>query len=75
MPTSSSSTPDPENWSFDVTTALHDDMKGGGPYKTVRSRVTVSRQEFPSWVTAAQVAGCMACAIHGGMPTEILPRY
>ena len=66
---------DPENWSFDVTTALHDDMKAGGAYRTVRSRVTVSRQEFPSWPTASEVAGCMAVAVHGGMPIEILARY
>ena len=66
---------DPENWSFDVTTALHDDMKGGGRFRTVRSRVTVSRQEFPSWPTASEVAACMAVAHHGGMPIEILARY
>lgn len=66
---------DPIDWSFDVTTALHDDMKGGGKYKTVRSRVTVSRQEFPKWSTAAEVAACMAMAVHGGMAIEILARY
>ena len=66
---------DPIDWSFDVTTALHDDMKGGGGYRTVRSRVTVSREAFPKWTTAAEVAGCMAVCHHGGMPIEILPRY
>lgn len=66
---------DPKDWSFDVTTALHDDLKGGGVTRTVRSRVTVSRTAFPRWPAAAEVAGCMAVAIHGGMPIEILPRY
>lgn len=62
-------------WSFDVITARHDDVKEGGDYRRVRSRVTVSVAEFPSWTKAAQVAGCMAAAIHGGMPVDILPRY
>ncbi len=64
-----------DDWSFDIITAHHDDMKGGGPYRRRRSRVTVSRREFPSWCMAAEVAACMAVAIHGGMPTDILPRY
>lgn len=66
---------DPENWSFDVSTALHDDMNQGGNYKTVRSRVTVSRQEFPKWTTAYEVAANLAVAVHGGMPTQVLVRY
>lgn len=56
---------------FDVFTAHHDDIKGGG-YKEIRSRVLIS-EEFPSHEAFA-LAGCMAVAIHGGMPTRILPR-
>lgn len=66
---------DPENYEFDITTADHDDMKGGGPYKTIRSRVVVSRKEFPTYGIAAETAACLAVAIHGGMPTKIQPRY
>lgn len=58
---------------FDVFTALHDDIKGGG-FVERRSRILISDIEFPDWRIAAQVAGCMAVAIHGGMPTRILPR-
>lgn len=61
-------------WQFDVVTADHDDMKGGGGYPTVRSRVTICAVEFPNWRTAAQVAACMAMSIHGGMATDIYPR-
>lgn len=71
----SSSAPDPENWSFDVATALHDDMKGGGVYRETWSRITISRAEYPSWVTAYGVAACLAVAVHGGMPTQVLVRY
>ncbi len=67
--------PDPENWSFDITTALHDDMKGGGDFPRVTSRITISRQAFPSWRTAADTAAFLAACIHGGMPIEILARY
>lgn len=66
---------DPADWSFDVITALHDDMKGGGDYRRVYSRVVVSRAAFPSWTLAAETAGCMAVAVHGGMPLAILNRY
>lgn len=66
---------DPENWSFDILTAMHDDMKGGGVFVKKRTRVTVSRLEFPKWTTAAEVAACMAMAVHGGMATDILARY
>lgn len=62
-------------YEFDVTTALHDDMKGGGPYKTVRSRIVLSRSEFPSYGLAADMAACLAVAIHGGMATAVLPRF
>lgn len=50
-------------------------MKGGGGYKTVRSRVTVSREAYPTYGLAAGTAACIAVAIHGGMAVEILPRY
>lgn len=66
---------DPIDWSFDVETALHDDMKGGGPYRTRWSRVTISRDAYPRWEPAAEVAACMAVIRHGGMPIAILPRY
>lgn len=63
------------DYEFDVFTAKHDDMKGGGPYKEVRSRIIISATAFPTYGIAAETAGCMAVAIHGGMPTKILPRY
>lgn len=64
-----------EPYAFDVVTALHDDVKRGPDAPRVQSRVTVSADAFPDWRVAAQVAGCMAVAIHGGMPLAILPRY
>lgn len=66
---------DPENYSFDVITALHDDMKGGGLYRTVRSRIILSRRAYPTYGIASETAGCLAVAVHGGMPISILPRY
>lgn len=66
---------DPKNWSFDVTTALHDDIKGGGDYKTVRSRIVLSRTAYPTYGLASDTAACLAVAIHGGIPIETLPRY
>lgn len=36
-----------ENHHFDVFTALHDDIKGGGDYPRVWSRVIVSSSEYP----------------------------
>lgn len=65
----------PKIWEFDVITALHDDLKGGGDYPTQRSRVVISRDAFPRWEYAAETAGCMAVIRHGGMPIAILPRY
>lgn len=62
-------------YEFDVITARHDDMKGGGAFPKTRSRVVVSREAYPSYGAAAEVAGCMAVCVHGGMPIEILPRY
>lgn len=61
-------------WSFDVTTAHHDDVKRG-ILATRRSRVVISRVEHPDWRTAAPVAGALAVAVHGGMATSILARY
>lgn len=63
---------DPPNWQFDVATSLHDAVKVGVTEQRL-SRVTVSRQAFPSWVAAMDVAGCLAVAVHGGMPTRIDP--
>jgi hypothetical protein len=64
---------DPQNWSFDVLTSPHDDVKQGILCRT-HSRISISREAFPDWRIAAQVAGCMAVARHGGMPTSILIR-
>lgn len=61
-------------YQFDVITAHHDDMKDGGDYPTLRSRVTVSAAEFPNRHTAAEVAACMAMSIHGGMAINVYPR-
>lgn len=65
---------DPPMWRFDVFTSPHDDVKRG-ILDRVWSRVNVSRVEYPSWVDAYAVAAEMAVAIHGGMPTSVLPRY
>lgn len=62
-------------YEFDVFTADHDDIKGGGDYPTVRSRVIVSRDAYPTYGLASDVAACIAVAIHGGMPISVLPRY
>lgn len=59
---------------FDVFTALHDDMKGGGPYKQTWSRVIVSSTEFPHTTHAAEVACTLAVAVHGGMATACMLR-
>lgn len=66
---------DPENYVFDVTTADHDDVKGGGDYPTTRSRVVVSRKEYPTYGLASDVAACIAAATHRAMPIKITPRY
>lgn len=59
---------------FDVFTALHDDMKGGGRYPKVRSRVVVSATAYPHTTQAAEVACALAVAVHGGMATDCLLR-
>lgn len=66
---------DPPFWSFDVTTALHDDIKETGYTKAIRSRVVIDREQVPDWRHAYADAACMAVAIHGGMPVSVLPRY
>lgn len=63
------------NYTFDVFTAKHDDIKGGGAYAEVWSRVVVSAVEFPTYGKAAEAAACLAVAVHGGMPTKIMARY
>lgn len=65
---------DPPMWSFDVFTSPHDDVKRG-ILERVHSRVTISRTDYPSWVTAYAVAAEIAVAVHGGMPTRVLVRY
>lgn len=65
---------DPENWTFDVATSPHDDVKAGRLVAKL-SRVTVSRAEFPDWRRASETAACIAVAVHGGMPTSVTPIY
>lgn len=67
---------DPENWSFDVFTALHDELKFGlDACPKMWVRVTISREEFPVWEHAYEVAANMAVATNGGMPIAVYPRY
>lgn len=73
--TTSSEPLDPPFWSFDVQTADHDDIKETGFTKARWSRVTIDREQVPDWRHAYADAACMAVAIHGGMPTQVLPRY
>lgn len=61
-------------FSFDVATSDHDHVKAGVLVQRW-SRVTVSGDAYPDWRDAAQVAACVAVAVHGGMPTSVLPRY
>jgi hypothetical protein len=65
---------DSHDWTFDVTTSPHDDVKQGRLARR-HSRVTVSRSEFPDWRVAMSVAACLAVAVHGGMPTSVLCVY
>lgn len=66
---------DPQVWSFDVQTCDHDDIKATGLATARWSRVTIDRRQEPDWRKAYADAACMAVAIHGGMPTRVLPRY
>ncbi len=59
---------------FDVFTSLHDDVKAGQLARR-RSRVLVSRAEFPAFADAYEVAANLATAVHGGMPTAVHPRW
>lgn len=61
-------------WSFDISVASHDDLKRGITER-IWCRVNMCSTEYPNWTEAAQDAGVIAAAIHGGMPTTILPRY
>lgn len=63
-----------EHYEFDVFTSPHDDVKEGR-LERVRSRVLISRDDYPSYAAAYDVAACLAVAVHGGMPTSVLPRY
>ena len=63
-----------EHYEFDVFTSPHDDVKVGRIYKR-RSRVLISREEYPTYAAAYDAAACLAVAVHGGMPTAVLPRY
>lgn len=64
--------PDPENWEFDVITSPLGPSTSTQP---TQSRVIMSRTEFPDWRAAAETAACIVNCIHGGMPTQVLPRY
>jgi hypothetical protein len=59
---------------FDVLTSPHDAVKAGELCR-VWSRVVVSRLAYPSYAEAYDMAACLAVAVHGGMPTDVLPRY
>lgn len=59
-------------YEFDVFTALHDDMKGGG-YRETHVRVVVS--DVYTFCEAYEVAACMAVATSAGCPPRVLPRY
>ena len=62
--------PETEHWEFDVTTALHDDLKDGlAACRSVRSRVVLSREY--SYATAKDQAGAVAVAVHGGIPVDV----
>ncbi|TQK71738.1 MULTISPECIES: hypothetical protein [unclassified Nocardioides] len=61
-------------YAFDVFTSRHDDVQAGRVAQ-VRSRVLVSRAEFPRFADAYEVAANLATAVHGGMPTAVLPRW
>lgn len=64
-----------DEYHFDVFTALHDNVKLGGDYPRVWSRVVVSALEYPSPAKAADVACCIAVSIHGGMPVACHYRF
>lgn len=59
---------------FDVFTALHDDIKMGGNYPQIWSRVVISDIAYPSTAEAADVACTLAVSVHGGMATACLLR-
>lgn len=64
---------DPGFYAFDVFTSPHDSVKVG-ILVTRWSRVNVSSHEYPTITAAAEVAACLAIAVHGGMATSILYR-
>lgn len=59
---------------FDVFTALHDDVKLGGDYPRVWSRVVISDIVYPSPTVASEVACTLAVSVHGGMAIACLLR-
>ena len=62
-----------EHWEFDVTTALHDDVKMGLKNCPVtKSRVVLSRDY--DYAYAKDLAGAVAVATNGGMAIEVLWR-
>ncbi|MBV6727524.1 hypothetical protein [Nocardioides daeguensis] len=61
-------------YAFDVFTSRHDDVQAGRLAR-VHSRVLLSRAEFPRFADAYEVAANLATAVHGGMPTAVLPRW
>lgn len=67
-------TEEPENWTFEVTVSDHDAVHVGN-YRQHRTRVTISRQHYPNWVTASETAATVAAARYRGMPTRVLNVY
>lgn len=61
-------------WEFDVFTSGHDYVKYG-LLEQYWSRVLISKEEFPVFEHAYEVAANLAVAVHGGMPTKVLVRY
>jgi hypothetical protein len=61
-------------FTFDVFTATHDQVMAG-QVRAVRHRVVVSAVEFPTYAAAYDAAACLAACVHGGMPTEVMPRH
>jgi hypothetical protein len=64
---------DPENWVFDVTLARRGAFRSSAAKH--RSRVIISRSEYPNWVVASEVAAQLAAAVHRSSPVRVDPVY
>ncbi|WP_148044980.1 hypothetical protein [Nocardioides marmorisolisilvae] len=62
---------DPEDWIFDVLSVelLRSDNLPR------RSRVIVSRAEYPNWVIASETAALIVAAVHRSTPIRVDPVY